>query len=78
MSLAPLDLSQLHAAQRRCLGVLGEVPDLAHAARKLHWSQAALKTVLAELQVLLGQTHICTVGARVGLSDALKEAIEKA
>ena len=77
MKVSQLDLSQLQAAQRRCLQGVIEVPDLAHAARKLHWSQAALKNVLSELQALLGHAHIGTVGARVGLSDALKEAIDK-
>ena len=77
MRPAPLNLTQLPSAQRRCLRVLSEVPDMAHAARKLHWSQAELKTALVELQALLGQTHICTEGACVGLSDALKQALDK-
>ncbi len=77
MKATPPNLSPLTPAQRRCLRVLSEVPDMAHAARKLHWSQAELKTALVELQALLGQAHICTEGACVGLSDALKQALDR-
>ena len=59
-------------AQWRCLRVLSEVGDMAHAARKLHCAQAALKGVLVELQTCLGAQHITLSDARVQLSPALQ------
>lgn len=70
-----IDLVKLSSEQRRCLRILSKVPDVAHAARRLHWSQAALKSVLAELLSLLGQRHICISENRVELSVEMREAI---
>lgn len=78
MKPTQLNLTQLTSDQQRCLRIVSAVPCVAHAARKLHWSQAGLKAVLDELQALLGQAHLWTDGARVDLSDALKKAIAKA
>lgn len=75
MRPSPLTLAQLPSDQRRCLRIVSAVPDVAHAARKLHWSQAALNAVLAELQSLLGQAHIRLDAKQVGLSEELKKAI---
>lgn len=68
---APLPL--LNSAQWRCLRVLSEVDgDVAHAARKLHCAQAALKGALAELQTCLGAQHLALSDTRVQLSPALQ------
>lgn len=75
MSPTPLSLAQLPSDQRRCLRIVSAVPDVAHAARKLHWSKATTNAVLAELQSLLGQVHIRLDGKQVGLSEAIKKAI---
>lgn len=76
MSLQPyrplLVLPPLSSAQWRCLRVLGEVGDVAHAARKLHCSQAVLKDALAELQTCLDTQHLAVSDARVHLSPALQ------
>lgn len=69
------DRSQLTRVQRRCLRVLNEFPDLAHAARRLHWSRATLREVLSDLVSSLGDRHIHVDGDGVHLSDTLKGAI---
>lgn len=75
MNGASPDLSQLSAAQWRCLRVLGEFSDLAHAARKLHWSQAVLSAVVLELQESLGTLHIQVLAGRVQISRPLNAGI---
>lgn len=80
MSLLPdcpllLALAPLSSAQWRCLRVVGEVGDLAHAARKLHCSQARLKAALADLQACVGAQHLALLGERVQLSQALQERL---
>ncbi len=77
MSQAPPDLPQLPAAQWRCLRVVSEYSDVAHAARRLHWSQAALKAVLSDLQTSLGGQHIHVADERVHVSEALKSIIRQ-
>lgn len=59
----------------RCLRVVSEVGDIAHAARKLHWSQALLKAALAELQEHMDGQHIAQTDERVQLSPTLKKLI---
>jgi hypothetical protein len=75
MSKAPPDLSQLPAPQWRCLRVVSEFSDIAHAARKLHCSQAVLKAILSELQASLGGQHIHVLDGRVQISELLKVSI---
>ncbi|WP_029527790.1 hypothetical protein [Polaromonas glacialis] len=70
-----LALPPLSSAQWRCLRVLSEVADIAHAARKLHWSQAVLMVALAELHERMGAQHIALADARVQFSPALKNLI---
>lgn len=65
------------SARRRCLRVVDEVGDLAHAARRLHCSQAALEAKLAELQSDLGKQHVQVVDGRVQLSAALQNLIRQ-
>lgn len=72
---APLPGLRLTSAQWRCLRVLSEVGDIAHAARKLHWSQAVLKSALAELRARMGAQHIALANDRVQLSPTLKNLI---
>ncbi|MEO6320180.1 MAG: LysR family transcriptional regulator [Polaromonas sp.] len=71
----PLPGLRLTSAQWRCLRVLSEVGDIAHAARKLHWSQAVLKAALAELHERMGAQHIALADERVQLSPTLKNLI---
>ena len=75
MSGAPPDLSQLSSAQWRCLRVVSEFSDVAHAARKLHWSQAALRAIVLELQENLGTRHIHVLAGQVQISRPLKAGI---
>lgn len=75
--LLPAELPQLPGVQRRCLCVLSEFPDLAHAARRLHCSQAVLRAKLADLMARLGARHIHVDGERVQLSETLKSAIKQ-
>jgi hypothetical protein len=70
-----LALPPLSSAQWRCLRVLSEVADIAHAARKLHWSQALFRATLAELQACVGTQHIAQLGERVQLSQALQDLL---
>lgn len=62
----------LSSAQWRCLRVVSEVGDVAHAARKLHCSQALLKAALADLQACVGAQHLALRDERVQLSEALQ------
>ena len=73
----PLSGLPLTSAQWRCLRVLSEVGDIAHAARKLHWSQAVLKSALAELRAQMGAQHIALSGKQVQLSPTLKNLIDE-
>lgn len=59
----------------RCLQVLMAFEDLAHAARRLHLSQAALRELLLDLQQRLGAEHLRLEGERVALSAALRQAL---
>lgn len=74
MSAALFDSAYLSSTQRRCLRVVLEFPDLAHAARRLHCSQATLKVALVELETSLGQSHFRLEGVQVSMSDALKNS----
>lgn len=67
----------LSSAQWRCLRVVSEVGDVAHAARKLHCSQALLKAALADLQACVGAQHLALRDERVQLSQALQEWIRQ-
>lgn len=69
-------LPPLQRAQWRCLRVVSEFGDIAHAARKLHWSQAVLRSMLLDLQATLGVQHVQVCGDRVELSPALKPIIQ--
>lgn len=69
------DLAPLPRAQRRCLFVVSEFSDLAHAARKLHWSQADLKAMLSDIQDRLGVQHVQVADGRVQVSELLKTRI---
>ena len=71
------DLPPLTGAHWRCLRLVGEVGDMAHAARRLHWSQALLKAVLAELQARVGAQHVQLADGRVLLSPTLKNLIRQ-
>lgn len=73
----PLPDLLLTSAQWRCLRVVSEVGDIAHAARKLHWSQAVLKAALAELHERVGAQHIALADERVQLSPALTNLIRQ-
>lgn len=80
MSLPPhrpllLALAPLSSAQWRCLRVVSDVSDVAHAARKLHWSQPLLKATLAQLQACVGAPHLALRDERVQLSPALQELV---
>ena len=68
-------LASLTPAQWRCLRVVSEVADVAHAARKLHCAQALLKAVLADLQAHLGGQHIAWAGESVQLSQMLQDLL---
>lgn len=72
----PSDLPQLSSVQRRCLRVVSEFSDLAHAARRLHWSQATLKEMLSDIMASLGAQHIHVDADRVHISETLKSVIE--
>ena len=72
-----LGLPPLSKAQRRCLRILSQVDDVAHAARKLHWSQALFKTTLAELQNCVGTQHIALLDERVQLSQSLQDLLRQ-
>ena len=74
--MLPADLPQLPGVQRRCLRVLSEFPDLAHGARRLHWSQAILREVISDLMARLGARHIHVDGDRVQMSETLKSVVE--
>lgn len=69
-------LPPLQRAQWRCLRVVSEFGDIAHAARKLHWSQAVLRLMLADLQAALGVQHVQVCADRVELSPALKQLMQ--
>lgn len=71
----PLPDFSLSRTQWRCLRVISEVSDIAHAARKLHWSQALLRAALAELHGHVGAQHIVLSDERVQLSLTLKKLI---
>ena len=73
----PLPGLALTSAQWRCLRVLSEVGDIAHAARKLHWSQAVLTSALAELRAHMGAQHIALSDKQVQLSPTLKDLIDE-
>ncbi len=45
--------------------MVSEVGDVAHAARKLHCSQALLKAALADLQACVGAQHLALRDERV-------------
>lgn len=62
----------LSSAQWRCLRVVSEVGDVAHAARKLHCAQALLKAALGDLQACVGAQHLALRDERVQLSEALQ------
>ena len=70
-------LEALTPAQWRCLRVVSEVADVAHAARKLHCAQALLKAPLANLQAHLGVQHIALVGEGVQLSQVLQDLLRQ-
>ena len=61
----------LTSDQWRCLRVLSEVGDIAHAARRLHWSQVTVRAALAELNRRVGADHIKLAGNHVQLSPSL-------
>ncbi len=75
-TLLELDAAALPRAQWRCLRVLSAVGDIAHAARKLHWSQAVLRLMLVDLQAALGVQHVQVCGDRIELSPALKQVMQ--
>lgn len=76
MSQSPLpDLGSLPRVQRRCLGIVSDVCDVAHAARKLHWSQGVLMAVLSDIQANLGAQHVQVADGRVQVSEALKQVM---
>lgn len=70
-------LASLSNAQWRCLRVVSEVGDVAHAARKLHCSQARLKEALADLQVCVGAQHLSLQDERVQLSSVLQDLVRR-
>lgn len=70
-------LATLPPAQWRCLRVVSEVADVAHAARKLHCAQALLKSALADLQAQLGAQHIALAGDSVQLSPELQDVLRQ-
>jgi len=70
-------LPPLAGAQWRCLRVVSETGDLAHAARKLHWSQAVLRAVLGDLQASLGSAHVRLAGRQVLLSPSLAHLVRQ-
>lgn len=76
MSPALPDLRSLPRVQWRCLRVVSEFGDIAHAARKLHWSQAVLKAMLSDLQASLGAQHVQLADEQVRVSETLKNCIE--
>ena len=65
----------LTSDQWRCLRVLSEVGDIAHAARRLHWSQVTVRAALAELNRRVGADHITLAGNRIQLSPSLKNLL---
>ena len=69
-------LPQLSSAQRRCLAVVREHPDIAFAARRLHTSKGVLLVMLDELTQQLGDTAIQVEDDRVYLSRRLCLAID--
>lgn len=73
----PLPGLHLSRAQWRCLRVVSEVRDIAHAARKLHWSQALLKSELTDLHACVGAQHIALSDKQVQLSPTLKHLIDE-
>ena len=73
----PLPGLDLTRTQWRCLRVVSEVRDIAHAARKLHWSQALLKSALVDLRACVGAQHIALSDQQVQLSPMLKHLIDE-
>ena len=69
-------LQPLPRAQWRCLRVVSEFGDIAYAARKLHWSQAVLRSMLVDLQAALGVQHVEVCGDQVAVSPALKQVMQ--
>lgn len=63
------------AAKRRCLQVIIDYPDLAHASRRLHLSQAELMRVLALLQDELGPDQITLHDGRIEVAEALRQRL---
>lgn len=76
MTGVPPDLSTLPSNQWRCLRVVSVYSDIAHAARRLHWSQVALKAMLSDLTISLGFQHIHVESDQVHVSETLKSVIE--
>lgn len=76
--MLPADLPQLTDIQRRCLRVLSDFPDLAHASRRLHCSQATLRQVLLDVMARLGDRHMHVDGDSVHLLATLKSVMEQA
>lgn len=70
-------LATLTSMQWRCLRVVSEVADVAHAARKLHCSQALLRDALETLQACVGAQHLALVGQGVQLSPALHDLLRR-
>ena len=63
------------AAKRRCLKVIIEFPDLAHASRRLHLSQMELMRALALLQDELGADQITLRDGRIQVAEALRQRL---
>jgi hypothetical protein len=64
-------VASLSSRQRRCLEVVCKFTSVAHAARRLHWSQAALEAELLGLSEVLGDDVLRLQEGKVVTAEAL-------
>lgn len=65
----------LSSRQRRCLEVVCQFTSVAHAARRLHWSQAALEAEVQDLAHRLGDDTIRLHEGKVMTAEVLKHSL---
>lgn len=68
-----LKVDGLSRQHRHCLAVLCEFNDVAHAARRLHCSQAQVLSRIRELQQLLGPDAVVFADGRVFVDPMVKD-----
>ena len=68
-------VQELPRQVRHCLAVLCEFNDVAHAARRLHCSQAQVLSRISELQQRLGRNAVVLEHRTVFIDPKVKEMI---